>query len=163
VAVVTKEVEAEIGELEVEDQKNCARIARERCNTYLTIVLSWRKMQVSVLQLGVLACDGGEGADNALVNNTSSTKLVSNSTSTAYIYSPPVPIPEPIPSPKPHNTPNPSLTPNQTAIVDTGATGIYFAHVTPVCAVNPQAPTIAVGTATGHVQHSTTTAELALP
>ena len=46
--------------------------------------------------------------------------------------------------------------------MDTGATGIYFEPTAPACDVNPQAPYIAVGTATGHVQRSTATAKLAL-
>ena len=160
--VVATAVEAEIGALEAAGPRNCVSIASGKCITCQMSALSWKRIRVRGLQLGVLACGGG--TDNAVVINNTSTKLGSNSIiSTAHLCSPPATTPAPIPSPTPHSTPNPCLTPNQTAIADTGATGIYFEPAAPVCDVNPQAPAIAVGTATGHVQHSTASAKFVLP
>ena len=47
--------------------------------------------------------------------------------------------------------------------MDSGASGLYFALNAPVINTNPAALVIAVGTATGQVQKSTATGQLALP
>ena len=47
--------------------------------------------------------------------------------------------------------------------MDSGASGLYFALNAPVINTNPVAPEIAVGTATGQIQKSTATGQLALP
>ena len=54
-------------------------------------------------------------------------------------------------------------TPQSTGIIDSGATGIYFAPDAPVRHKDPQAPTITVGTASGQVQRSSASALLNLP
>ena len=50
-----------------------------------------------------------------------------------------------------------------TAIVDSGASNLYFGPSAPHINFNPAAPKINVGTATGQVQQSTGTAELNIP
>ena len=47
--------------------------------------------------------------------------------------------------------------------MDSGASGLYFAPNAPVININPAAPAITVGIATGQVQQSTATAKMALP
>ena len=67
------------------------------------------------------------------------------------------------PTRSPPTTPHTQLTPASTGIIDSGATGIYFAPDAPVSDKDPQAPPITVGTATGQVQRSSASATLALP
>ena len=50
-----------------------------------------------------------------------------------------------------------------TAVVDSGASNIYFAKDATICNFDSSAPKVNVGTATGQVQRSTGTAELNLP
>ena len=50
-----------------------------------------------------------------------------------------------------------------TGVADTGATSFYFAADAPMTKVNPDAPTIAVGTALGQRHHSSATAQLRIP
>ena len=50
-----------------------------------------------------------------------------------------------------------------TAVVDSGASNIYFAKDAAICNFDLSAPKVNVGTATGQVQRSTGTAELNLP
>ena len=50
-----------------------------------------------------------------------------------------------------------------TAVVDSGASNIYFAKDAAICNFDSSAPKVNVGTATGQVQRSTGTAELNLP
>ena len=48
-------------------------------------------------------------------------------------------------------------------MADTGASSIYFAEGAPVSNIDPHAPAVTVGTATGQRQLSTATAELRIP
>ena len=55
------------------------------------------------------------------------------------------------------------ITDLNTAIVDAGASGIFFKAGAPVCNVNKDAPKIRVGTATGDPHISSAKCELARP
>ena len=55
-----------------------------------------------------------------------------------------------------------SLPRSSTAIADTGASGLYLTADAPTSSLDSSAPAIIVGTATGHIQHSTASC-LSLP
>ena len=68
-----------------------------------------------------------------------------------------------MPTPHPQPTFVQPLSLLDTAIVDSGSSGVYLDKDTPSTNINPSAPTMCVGTDTGKVQQSAAVCTLVLP
>ena len=81
-----------------------------------------------------------------------------------FIYTNYFPKPTHASSSAPTSSPFPvSLPILDTAIVDSGSSGVYLAKGAPCTNINLSAPTISVGTTTGHIQQSSVLCTLVLP